>query len=68
MHHDPQPDGSATTEPANTDSPATQPSKDATSRNQDARPVASGEAAVLQDQGGFVKLDAHGMVLCFVPL
>ncbi len=56
MHNDPQPDGSA------------EAPRHAASPIQDSQPVASGEASKPQDQGGFVKLDEHGMVLGFVRL
>ena len=67
-----QPDDVVKTPPAETVHSATQASKDAALPNQGvvdvAEPVASGEAAKPQNQGGFVKLDEHGMVLGFVPL
>jgi hypothetical protein len=71
MHNNPQPDDAAKTPPADTIPSATQASKDAALPNQGvvevAEPVASGEASKPQDQGGFVKLDEHGMVLGFEP-
>ena len=67
-----QPDDVVKTPPADTVPSATQASKDTALPNQGvvevAQPVASGEAAARQDQGGFVKLDGRGMVLRFVPL
>ena len=54
-----QPDDVVKTPPADTVPSATQAEV--------AQPIVFSKAVERQDQGGFVKLDEHGMVLRFVP-
>ena len=72
MHNESPSDDVVNTSPADTALPDTQAPKEDLLPNQAdvdvVQMVAFGETAERQEQGGFVKLDEHGMVLHFVPL